>query len=324
MKAFIIGLFCLALGIDDGLCQGKVLVVTRDTHCFIQQYSYSSVTNNLANLKSALEKHYQGEVVIHFGLLPDSLAQYDAIFTDLRFSDDDDSATIKNEIEKLSHFLLSKGRLYIELSLYTLHQSKFDSGFYALAGVNDIAGASMSITGISQVNGVGGSFTHGLHYTRSTNPTEENALSILMLNGDLLTVLTADGLSYDPILAWQHEKENRKVVWHWPIVQEHYEEFLGRVICNYFGLCEPLGVEEREQSEGAFSVAYDPTSNRLILQNVDEFSTLEMYNLLGVKLFERKISERVIELPHGLLSGNYFVVVRGTNKVIAKPVIVWR
>jgi hypothetical protein len=322
MKVVLIGLLWSIISTSTGFAQGKILIVSRDSaFCFLPWHQSSL----LPKLQSAFTRHYKGEVTTHFGLLPDSLNTYDAIFIDLWFYGDDDSALVSEELTKLSTFLLEKGKLYIEISSSSgLRQDELpDTTFLRLTGLSEVYSAAAVITGVDGVQGVQSKFTEPIDYHIQTNPTVENAPEILFLEGELDSVLIA-GSHYDPVIAWQHEKENRKIIWHWPIVSDHYEEFIARVVCNYFGLCEPLAVGKPNRSPKEFSIAYDPVSCKLIVENADGFSTLAIYNTLGVKVFESDISERTIELPNELPAGNYFVVATGVGRLSTKGIIVWK
>jgi hypothetical protein len=326
MKALIIGLFCAALAIGDSYGQGKILIIASDSSGFS---SDSHTPLGISRIQDALAKSYTAEVETKIGIFPDTLATYDAIFTDLYFYDGGDSLFIASELEKLTRYLSGDGKLYIQVTLHSAFYRKFAwddpppyseyPPFREFVGLTQFGVAFSEIHGLENIEGIPGYFTDGLLYIRKTNPAEFNAPEILSLEG-VTEILKAE----DYPIGWQYEKEGAKVVWHWPIVEDHYDEFIGRVICNYFGLCEPLAVGKSNRSEKEFSVAYDPLSNNLIVENADGFSTLVIYNTLGIKVFESDISERTIELPNELAAGNYFVVATGVGRVSTKGIIVWK
>jgi hypothetical protein len=322
MNVLIVGLIYLILGVNDAVSQGRILVVSRDsTFCFLPWQQPTL----LPKLQAALTQHYKGEVTTHFGLLPDALNTYDAIFIDLRFYGGDDSVLVAKELAKLSTFLLEKGKLYIEISSSSsLRQNEVpDTFFLRLTGLSEVYSASAVIMGVDRVQGVQSRFTAPIDYYIKTNPLVENAPEILFLEGELDTVLIA-GSNYAPVIGWQHEGENRKVVWHWPIVSDHYEEFIGRVVCDYFGLCEPLKDVAVSEVNEAFSVEYDIAGRKISISGLQEYTQLALYTTLGVKLFERTIFELTVELPNELRAGNYFVVATGTGRINTAGIIVWR
>ena len=315
MKVVIIGLICLILGVNDAVSQGRILITSRDSTYAFAPWHQSSL---LPKLQSALTQHYKGEVTTHFGLLPDALNIYDAIFIDLQFYGGDDSVIVAKELAKLSGFLLEKGKVYIEISSSSLWHDLIDTSFLRLTGLLDMYSAAAVIKGIDHVQGVPSRFTAAIDYHIKTNPTVENAPEILFLEGELDTVLTAGG-NFVPVLGWQHEKENRKVIWHWPIVSDHYEEFIGRVVCDYFGLCDPL-VVTRSQTITC-RISFDPMSNSINIENASPSASVELYSVLGVKLLNTQVGSGVVKVPD-LPRGSYFVVVRdGAGGAITAPIL---
>jgi len=317
IKILLTSLFSIAMLTSSAHSQGKILISSRDSSK--QTFRWSG----MGILQNALSLHYHGLVEVRFGAFPDSLEQYDAIFTDMRFYETDPRSFTYGELEKLSNYLDKVGKLYIEInnnSLGIWYMYDYPAFYERIGYLGNVPG-DIAPQGISEINGVQGFFTEGLHITRTADSADVR--SQVGVIGDVSTVLVAN--TTPPVnLAMQHDKENRKVVYHWPLVLEHYNEFLGRVICNYFGLCEPLAVSRSNQSETELSVAYDPVSNKLIVENAGRFSTLALYNTLGVKVFESNIFERMVELPNELPAGNYFVVAAGAGRISTKGIIVWR
>lgn len=161
MKIGLIGLFCCILCLPSSFAQGKVLIITRDTNGF--KYSYPQrFESSLPLLQAALQKHYQGNVVTHLGLLPDSLEEFDAVFTDLRFFEEDDSMLVASETKKISTYMQTKGNLYIEVSDFSTRQFPTDSTFYMLVGLPKFSYASQVLKGVEEVVGIEGQFTDGL------------------------------------------------------------------------------------------------------------------------------------------------------------------
>ena len=320
MKSILIGLCWLALFFCDAFSQDKVLIVTRDS------FGFPNKDLGLPAIQNALAHHYGGVVDTKFGVLPDTLTAYEAIFTDLSFLKNGDSIFIATALENLTNYTAGGGRLYIEVSLYTIFYRNFDTDnpayeeyplFRDYVGVTQITTAAAEIHGIDTIRGVPGYFSDGLRYTRETNPLESNA-SALFLDGDITGVLRAEGYYWSGHLGWQYEKQNAKVVWHWPIVPEHYDEFIGRVVCNYFGLCEPLDVAPAEISTSRIS--FDPISNSINVGNVSPNASVELYSVLGVRLLHTQAGNGVVRVPD-LPRGSYFVVVRDGNAVKTATIV---
>jgi hypothetical protein len=304
MKGFIIGLFCLALGIDDGLCQGKgrVLVSSTDSNCYTLACRDSLI--------DALKPYYAGEIVTNYGPLPDSLYRFDALFLVglIKYN----SENPQREFSLLRQYLEQGGKLYFESSWFFYEE---DTIFSHMIGTTSQGNLQM-MSDIEYISGKDGYFTEGIKFKINRKLFMDHP-SILHLDGPREQVLSGAE-------AFQYQTDTYKVVYHWHLLNDYYPTFIAYVACNYFGLCNPLTVNEPNQSETDFSVAYDPLSNKLIVENAAGFSTLAIYNTLGVKLFERNIFERRIELPNELPAGNYFVVATGVGRLSTKGIIVWK
>jgi hypothetical protein len=298
MKLLLIGLFCFMFYDAMGQAHGRILVVPNATSGFGQK--------SMDSLPSFLSLYYKGEIVVRTELI-DSLESFDAVFIGRTSSAKQDSFLIE--------YLRNGGNLYME-GWGVGETPEFDS----LIGVSELFFHHTYIR-INTVRGVPGSFTEGIKQSvYHKDPLEYDAGGGLGVVGECDPVLDGIGTLGNTV-AWQYDTLNYKVVLHWHLVSEHYREFLGRVICNYFGLCEPLNVKEPDDHITDVPISYDLINNRLLIHNADKFSTIELYNTLGVKFFERR-SSTDIKLPASLASGNYFVVARGAGSIVTKTIII--
>ncbi|HEY6172296.1 MAG TPA: hypothetical protein VIX80_08570 [Candidatus Kapabacteria bacterium] len=312
--------------------KGKVLVISRDS-------SSESFRRGITSIQNALSIHYKGQIETQFGVFPDSLEKYDAIFTDLRFFQGADNGSfIVNELEKLSEYLLTVGKLYIEISDNTIYQwgqniYEEHQQFRELTGSIRFMPTAGQIMGMYNIWGDSATFSEGLHVKRNSNPLEDLGGYMGVSGEELDPVLSTDG-TYGVEMAWKHEKNNQKVVFHDPIVIEHYNTFLGYVACNYFNLCTPLSVENASvpSSFRVTNPSYIRDRNELLFTYQSPAVTkfdISVYNVLGERVYysydndaSSTSGEMRIRLNSGLTSGGYFLVVESREGVARKPFFV--
>jgi hypothetical protein len=271
-------------------------------------------------------------------MLPDSLENYDAIFTDLRFFEDDDSLFIAKELEKLSKYLVVVGKLYIELTGQTTAYRFSGNGSYPeYPPFQELVGAeygigSILIMGIQRIYGVKGYFTEGMNYHWDGDPLEVNSSAQLFVSGDVTRIIETNASA---TLVWQHEKNNQKVIFHWPIVMEHYDEFIGRTICNYYGLCTPLAIPTARNDHSGFSISsatYNSESTEISfhyeLSNIEPL-VISVFNVLGERIYysynnevATQTSEFRFRPNHKLTTGGYYLQVSSKEGVETAPFFV--
>jgi hypothetical protein len=261
--------------------------------------------------------------------MPDTLEQYDAIFTDLRFFKGiDDSFFIAKELQKLSNFLIAKGKLYIEIAQNTIYEwgpkiySEYPL-FRDLSGSIEFTAWALSVQTPDKIIGVKGSFTEEINLLR--NNEEWQLVGYMGVDGTDLGIILKTNTIND--LAWGYEKENRKVVYHDPFVTEHYALFLDMVICNYFELCQPLAVEPTTDIT-APSLTYAIETREIKYQNATSSHrpiTISVYNLLGAKVFEAKADGNTLVLPESLSAGCYIIkaLEDGNVNPVEKKIVVY-
>src|SRR5207253_3081266 len=63
-------------------------------------------------------------------------------------------------------------------------------------------------------------------------------------------------------VAYTYETDSFKVVFHWPVIRDQYDEFMGRVVCKYFELCALKDVtSQAENAHAVFSLYPNPAAN---------------------------------------------------------------
>ena len=320
----IIIVFFLLISNAQGQNRHRILIVSRDSNGFFRGED---------TLRNAISHWYSDNIETHIGLLPDSLGKYDAIFTDLRFFDQDDTLLIADELKKLSQHLVSVGNLYVEVTVGITYKygiaghHAYDEypQFKELTGVSDFGVGSSEIHGIKTIQGVSGYFTEGINIIRNTNPSEFNSSYMFFIHGDLSVILQGDGRS----LAWQHQKNNQKVVFHWPIVSEHYNEFIGRLVCNFFALCTPLIAEQPNIPQKKSRIIYDFLNHKVIYTCVEgeDIRHVFIYSILGSKVSEITIDigSGEVAIPKSIPSGSYIVVLADAeeHQLLAQPIVIY-
>jgi hypothetical protein len=300
MKVYVIGLLLLCTYVFAQQ-KGRILVSATESseyHLFDRD-----------SLEDALKQYYPGEIVTQYGPLPDTLNSFDAVYLMGLYGHGSDERTFT----LLKGFLDQGGLLYFESNKFFYWE---DSVFSYMIGTTSQVNF-LSASDIDTVYGSDGYFTAGLRYPIYNRKLFNDSPDILVLEGPREQVLYGAE-------AFQYQTDKYKVVFHRHLLDVYYKEFIGRVACNYFGLCEPLLVGKSNKSGIEFTVAYDPFSDKLIIEHADGLSTLAIYNTLGVKLFEKNIFERTIEMPDELPAGNYFMVATGVGRISTKGIIVWK
>ena len=133
--------------------------------------------------------------------------------------------------------------------------------------------------------------------------------------GNFVPVLFGAEVSFgqSDVLAWIPQDKSIRAVVHSPIpVPEYYSQFIHLVLCNYFGLCAPDGVEvsPAPTTTGLQVIIHDERTSLRFAS--EEVASVDVMNSIGITVFASSLgqSKPEIELPVTLPSGVYFSRVR--------------
>ena len=279
---------------------------------------------NLAAAKttdSALAKFYAGSIDVS-DTITEAINNYEAVFLKLNNPITQESESI------LESFLHSNKKLYIEYEPGLFIGNPPDSnGFWRYIGVTGFAMDEL-FSSIQFVLGIKGTFTEGLMIQNPKwNPVDQPFGGIWGLSGNIKLVLSSTPDHFG--LAYTYETDSFKVVLHWPAIPDYYDVFLGRVICNYFGLCAPLYVKlGNENPQTEFSLFPNPARDVLHIWGNTENPELQSAELISesgsfVTKFSFGGNLNHIDLDLGsknISTGNYFLRLNTERESFVKRV----
>jgi hypothetical protein len=299
-------LFLALLSASSALAQSaKVLVYSQDSTCYHLAC--------LDSLTDAISKHYTGKIVSQAGSFPTTLDSFDAVFLIGLYNSD---SAISRKLLTIRNYLNHGGFLYFE----SLQFYFSDTVFSNMIGVNSQANLDLA-SDITSVVGRDGYFTQGMNYTINRLLQKDHS-DILKLTGPCEWVLTGTE-------AFQYQSGSYKVVFYRHLLDETYKDFIGHVICNYFGLCAPLSVKPSEENPQAeFSLFPNPARDVLhIWSNIDNpgLQSAELILESGTLVSKFSLGGNMnhIDLNLGsknLSSGNYFLRLTTQKESFLKPV----
>ncbi|MFI5263129.1 MAG: T9SS type A sorting domain-containing protein [Candidatus Kapaibacterium sp.] len=312
MKKIFLFLFLIVFSTSSILAQpAKVLI------CAPGNLSAAKTTD------SSLQKYYTDSIDLS-DTITNGINNYEAVFLLLSSQ----RPLSKEDENHLKGYLNSKKNLYIEYNPGSFHDFHLDTnGFWGFVGLRG-AVADNLFSSIAFVLGIKGTFTEGLSIANPQfDPHFAPYGGIWKLYGSIKQVLTTTPDVFG--LAYTHETDSFKVVFHWPIIPDYYDAFLGRVICNYFGLCAPFSVaENNENTKSAYSVFPNPASDRFFvhkntqntgLQSVDLYSEAGTLVSRWSSLQQEDLHEFDLRSLH-LTSGAYFLRLQNNKESIVQPV----
>jgi len=274
---------------------------------------------------SVLAKFYTDSIDVS-DTITEAINNYEAVFTILSWG----HPLTLQDASYLKLYLRSNKKLYVEYYPGLLGENELhldSNGFWHFVGIDDVGIDAVNF-GIQSVSGIAGTFTEGMDVkNRSYEPTDDN-FGTWILAGKVKPVLRpAPDPSID--IAVTYETDSFKVVLHLPTIPDYYTEFLGRVMCNYFGLCAPLSVKPSEENpQTLFSLFPNPARDVLhIWSNTDNpgLQSAELISETGslVSKFSLDGNMNHIDLDLGsknLSSGNYFLRLNTERESFVKQV----
>jgi hypothetical protein len=307
MKKLLIAVYCLVAA--SSLAQSNSILL------FVPNNSKMS-----DSLVATIQRCYAGKIEVT-DTLPPVLDDYNAVFLSIPYH-----PITKSEDSILRKYLKNNKKLYIEYDFQSFDTWGYDTTtFWYYLGKCDPAVASIGIW-IKDVKGVKGTFAEGINIPNShydqVNPT---VASDLILGGATLQKTLESNMSSI------YETDSFKVVLHWPAILDHYPEFVGRVICNYFGLCTLSAPDKTNAS--SFICSPNPTRESVTVNySLSESTPIEMkvYYSLGSIVGEYQSQQPIegkgsfmIKFSNSKLSsGIYLATIRTTSGTITKQIVV--
>jgi hypothetical protein len=303
-------LFLILFSASSALAQpSKVLVFAVDSTC----YHLACIDS----LSDAIHKRYSGEILKRFGSFPDSLDSFDAIFLIGLYRDD---STILKKLILLRSYLNHGGHLYFESTQFFF---PMDTIFSNMIGVTSQTNYDIA-SDIGSVQGKDGFFTQGMNFIIN-RPLKEDHLSDLLLTGPCELVLTGTE-------AFQFQTNSYKVVFYRHFLDETYKDFIGRVTCDYFGLCASSVREKPAQRNATTTLVYpNPASDFINIQyNSSYLSPLnvDIVSSTGSVVGKRHMNQTLegiftLSLSDGTLpslsQGTYFLRLTTDKEVLSVP-----
>jgi hypothetical protein len=264
---------------------------------------------------SVLAKFYFDPIDVS-DTITDAINNYEAVFL---ISKEGKSSSSDELL--LKKYLQSNKKIYLENYFAKLDPNDFSPGsrkvdstcllyFIGLTSV----GYDLVNFGVHFVQGSIGAFTEGMNFeNKNYSPLDDN-FSSLYLYGNINRVLSP---LPDPSIdiAVISKSDSFKAVLHYPIIQDYYEEFLHRVICNYFGLCTQASVKQTETTAAKISLFPNPARDVLhIRSNTDNpgLQSVEIISETGtlISKFSLDPNENRFDFDLGNLNitnGNYIL-----------------
>jgi hypothetical protein len=242
-----------------------------------------------SGLERALQQQYPGEIT-SVNRLPVELSEFDAVFYAAVYS--------PNSLESsaLIDYLRQGGRFCYESGCF--HTA--DAELNALLGVSFCA-RTLSMYNQDSIYGKAGSFAEGLYARLGADPVQPNMSSALHVYGESEQIL------FGGASAFRFEREGYKVVMHWPENTEVYDAFLGRVACNYFGLCEALPLTAVKSRTANSNLRFDFLSQQLLVAEPEAANTsIRFTNILGQGVGQRTIDPTGRCSVAGMPPGMYY------------------
>ena len=258
-------------------------------------------------LKKAIVDTYYSGSIDSAQSLPSDFSQYDAVclvLTKFQFTPLLDSASSLRLVE----YLARGGKLYAEASgLLTPDPrgiSHPEDSLWHLANLESESEDAV-YDYYASILGVDSEFTSGINISEGRYGASQPGT--YRPRGAIIPVLygyETDFSSLADVFAWIPTDTALRIVMHHPIsaMQEYYSVFFHRVLCNYFGLCEPVVVPKRGVETEQANVFVTNTMQ-------------EVYNVLGVKVAGK---EETSSLPNG----QYFVRVVKGKHVTIRPIVI--
>ena len=127
-----------------------------------------------------------------------------------------------------------------------------------------------------------------------------------------------DGFSDDDPIAWIPSDSSIHAVIYYSIKPVKYEEFLTRVLCNYFGLCTDVVAPAPATPPISLCVASTGAGNTILVTG-NGTGELEISNDLGVPVFSKHArgGEEIV-VPASLRNGVYFARLTSNGGSITK------
>jgi hypothetical protein len=287
MRILIFCILCLFAQDAQAQKAGEILIL-----------DVRGVDANTTRLINAIKPHYHGVITIKTGL--PAVLNYDAIMMTGHPVADDVLDSI--EQAKLIDFLKAGGRFYAQGDAFRTRadhdDDTTDNQFWDFIGDSTEEWASVGLH-IDTVFGVKGSFMAGLKVVQPYDPSGIDFPALLIRRG-MQGVLVGIG-NLGASLAWTSSNPNIKAALLWPIATGYYEEFISKLICTYFGLCE-LDVQSTVADE--MELKYLPISSEITLPHPGR---IVMSDLLGRILQTQDVSTNRFRLPSHLTSGAYLI-----------------
>ncbi len=247
------------------------------------------IPSTLGSLLDPIRTIYSGQIDTSDSV-PQDLSIYDAIFVT-------GSANSEN---RLITYLEQGGKFYIECSELALMEPDTLLRYLGVRGGT----AEIHRVHYRAVTGVPNEFTNGIDTDWAIQGVEP-----FYLDGSLTAVLVAveDTFGIEDPIAWIPNDSSIHAVIYYAVGPSNYEEFLTRVLCDYFGLCTDAVQARKPTPSTGLRIVSD--GNRTWL-NVEggEAGELDIENALGVRVFHcttTRGGER-IPVPNALPSGFYF------------------
>jgi hypothetical protein len=204
----------------------------------------------VTKLKDAVKSRYDGEVKVETKV-PSDLSQFDAV---MLMESDLDSV----EQDRLIAYLKQGGRFYGQAGHFrnfATHHRYYTNQFWDFIGDSAEVVTDQLFT-VTDIYGIPRQFTEG--FTVRENQMLTGYLSTW--HGMKAVLMAGSEAGPHAEISWISADPNIKALLHWPVARDYYEEYVAKVVCDYFGLCT-LDVVDGIADAGRIS--FDPLRSEL-------------------------------------------------------------
>ena len=276
-------------------------------------------------LDSAVSRYYNGGIVeVEWSsVIPSDLGSYDAVLISFPGLYDKYSPIPDSIQTGLISFVSGGGKLYLEDE--DPWYSAIDTTLWHYAGVTQFV-LEATETYFDSIKGVDSLFTHGLYYAynRPFQPSSPDDLTFYPSN---IPVLIGNaGYGPEPV-AWISADTSKKIVSQWLLTNSsnYYDAFIGRMLCDYFGLCAHLMQVNATMSDPNITLRTRESNGDLFLDYSSPSGTsgnITIIDILGrsVTNFVTYESTESIKIPENLHPGFYLALFQSGEQSVAIPI----
>jgi hypothetical protein len=237
--------------------------------------------------KSTLAQYYTGTIDVSDNITT-AVNNYKVVFILIEFH-----SLVDAEALILQNYVKAHKNLYIEFSFRSYdYAQRGSTAFWDFIGIpaHNILVASQDHLGVDRIRGVNGTIGEGIDLTVENPVFLDTTLSIT----GLPPILFTSG-SRNMSIAFARDTSTMKIMFHLPVVRDHYNNFIGRVACNYFGLCTPLildvPTEKPNETNLPFQIYPNPTYGTVHITGTTEpLHSIELLSLTGSVISRKNLS----------------------------------